>query len=123
MELLASMWDNLYFTPKGEINCGIVSCANWQTSILHHIGSTINFFSDLAIDTTLSLDPNMDLLGQFTAADVDVEPLHVRKTIYPPATFVGLFLEQDLMPMYEWNRLRCVIVDAGQEVDCRPTVD
>ena len=77
----------------------------------------------MAIDAALSLDPDADLLGPFTAADADVEPLHVRKTIYLPAPFVGLFLERDITPAEAWNRLHGAIVDAGQEVDFWPIVN
>ena len=46
----------------------------------------------LAIDAELARDLTMDLLGPFTDADAENEPLHVRKMIYLPTPFVGLFL-------------------------------
>ena len=98
MGMPASPWENLYFALKGDISCGACACANWQTASLNQIRATVHVCVDLAIDAELAADPDIDLLGPFTSTDVDVEPLRVRKTIYLPAPFFGIFLEQDLTP-------------------------
>ena len=96
MGLLVSLLDNLSLTSKGETTCGSVACANWQTASIHQIGSTVHILANLSIDTALVLDPDEDLLGPFTTAEYDMEPLCVHKTIYLCAPFIGLFLEWDL---------------------------
>ena len=51
------------------------------------------------IDSTLSANPNLDLLGPFTTGDADVEATRVHKTMYLPALFVEIFLEINLTPV------------------------
>ena len=53
---------------------------------------------------------------------MDVEPQHIHKMIYLPTPFVGIFLEQEIMPADAWTRLRGVIVDGGHEVDSWPKI-
>ena len=54
---------------------------------------------------------------------MDVEPQHIHKMIYLPTPFVGIFLEQEIMPADAWTRLRGVIIYGGLEVDFRPIID
>ena len=93
MGLLEFLWGYLSFTSVGGVTCGAVAYVNWKTASLHQIGSTVHVLTDLAIDAALSLEPDEDLLVPFTASDADMEPLCVRKAIYLPAPFTGLFLE------------------------------
>ena len=81
MRPMISLWDDLSFALKGDITCSAVICANWQTVSLHYIGATVHVLNNLAMDVVLAQDPDVDFLGAFTAAEVDVEPLRVRKTI------------------------------------------
>ena len=116
MGLPETPWDKLSFASKGGVTCGSIVCANWQTSSLHHIGSTVHVLIGLDIDASLAFDPYTDLLGLFTATNVDVEALRVSKTIYLPAPFVGFFLERDLTPMETCTHIHSAIMNAGQEV-------
>ena len=50
---------------------------------------------------------------------MDVEPLCVRKTIYLPEPFLGVFLERNLMPAEACTCLRGATINGGQEVDCQ----
>ena len=45
-----------------------------------------------AIDTSLSGDANVTLLGTYGAGDAGVEIIRCRKTVYVPAPYVGLLL-------------------------------
>ena len=65
----------------------------------------------MAIDVDLDNYTDANLLGPFTAADKDVEPLCIRMMIYLPASFVGLFIERYLMPAEAWTCLGSAIVD------------
>ena len=58
-----------------------------------------------AIDNALSANPELDLLGLSTKDNADIESIRVRKTIYLPAPYVGVFLERDLTPDKVWSRL------------------
>ena len=49
-----------------------------------------------------------------------MEAIHVRKTIYLPAPFVGILLEHYLTPVEAWSRLCGAIVNTGSTVDCNP---
>ena len=99
MGLPASPWDNRSFASKGDITCETIACANWLPEILHHIRATVHVPMGLAIDSALTDDLDTDLLGTFSSMDAKVEPLHARKTIYPPATFFGIFLNRDFTPV------------------------
>ena len=67
----------------------------------------------------MAQDPDTNLLGTFNAANANVETLRICKTIYLPAPFSGILLEQqDLMLAEVWDRLLCAIINRGQEVDC-----
>ena len=113
MGLPASPWDNSSLNSKGGIAYGTITCENWPPTSLHHIGATVQVPIDLSIDATLAANPDTKLLGPFYSTDMNVEPLRVRKTVYPPMPFVGLFLERYLMPLEAWNRLRSAIVNEG----------
>ena len=78
---MAFPWDDLSLVLKGGrggVACVTIACANYQTASLHHIGSMFHVLTDLAIKSVLAHDPDADLLGPFTAADVDVELLCMR---------------------------------------------
>ena len=77
----------------------------------------------LSINTALAADPDAHLLGPFNSTDVDVEPLCIFKTVYLPAPFVRLFLEQDLTTVDVWTHIRSVINDGGIEAGCHPIID
>ena len=68
MELMVSLWDDLYFALTGDVTCDAITCVNWHTTSLHHIGSTVHVLTDLAIDLELTVDVDADLMGPFTAA-------------------------------------------------------
>ena len=116
-------YDNLSFASKGGLTCGAGACANIKTSSLQQIDSMVHILKDLAIDADLAKDLDVDLLGPFTTVDTDVEPLRVRKTIYLPAPFVGLFLERDLTLAEACTRICGAILDRVQDVDCQTIID
>ena len=123
MGLPASPWDEGSFASKCSIACKTIACANWPLESLHHIGTTVYFPTDLSIDTVLTANPYIDLLGPFYYTDVNVEPLHIRNNIYLLTLFVGIFLEQDLTPIEAWTCICSDIVDGFLEVDCLPIID
>ena len=73
--LLTSLWDNLPFVLKEDITCGAGSCMNWQTESIHKIKGTLHVPMELSTDMALAQAPDAYLLGPFTTADADVEPL------------------------------------------------
>ena len=74
--------------------------------------------SAAAIDTSLSSDANVTLLGPYRAGDTGDEIIRCRKTVYVPAPYVGLLFCDDLTPVEVWNRLQGAIVDAAAEAAC-----
>ena len=50
MGLPASPWDDLSFMSKGDVTCSAVAFANWQTTSLHPIGSTVHVLTYLSIE-------------------------------------------------------------------------
>ena len=66
-----------------------------------------------SINTALAAEPDAKLLGTFTSTYANMEPLHIQKTIYLPASFVGIFLDWDLTPMEASTRVRGAIVKGG----------
>ena len=96
MRLPASHWGNGSFALKGDISCGTISCMKWPLASLRHIGDVVYVPMYLAIDTALTADPDTNLMGTFTSTEANAEPLCVRNTVYLPATFAGIFLDQDL---------------------------
>ena len=71
----------------------------------------------------MATNPEIDLLGPFTAYDTDMNSIHVRKTIYLPAPFMGILLERNLTPVEVWSFLRDTIVNAGATVDCQCVIE
>ena len=123
MGMPPSLWEDLYFALKGEVNCGVVVCANWMTASLHQIGVTVHILIAQAIDAALPAKPKLDLLGPFFAEGVDMDSIRVRKIIYLPAPFLGIFLERNLTPAEARSRLRGAIIDAGATADCCHIID
>ena len=76
-----------------------------------------------AIYAALSYGFEIYLLGPFATNAPDVDTIRIRKTIYLPALFVGIFLERDLAPVDAWSRLNSAIVDAGAMVHCQTIID
>ena len=90
MGMPPSPWYDLSFMLKGEVICGTFMCANWLTSILHHIGTAVHVSTAQAINFALAIK----LLGPFASGNSDMESIRICKTIYLPSPFVGIFLEQ-----------------------------
>ena len=111
MGMTASLWDNLFFTLKEDVTCDDITFVNCHTISLHQIGSTVHFLTYLAIDAALANDPDANLMGTFTATNTDVEPFRVHKIIHLTASFIGLFLKQDLTPAKVLICLHRAIVD------------
>ena len=122
MGMPTSPWDDLSFALKGKVTCGAVMCANWMTYRLHHIGITVHAPMAQEIDDALAADPDLYLMGQFVADDANLDSIHVRKTIYLAAPFVGILRERDLTPAKVWIRLLGSIVDSGAKVDFQPII-
>ena len=119
----ASPWDDGSLALKGDIICRKISCANWPLASLHQIGATVHVSTDLAIDAPLAADLETDLLRPFSSTDADVDPLRVRKTIYIPTPFVGLFLKRYFTSAEAWTHLCGSIITGGLEVYCCPIID
>ena len=49
-----------------------------------------------SIDVDPSVDPIVENIGPFSADDTGVETLHIYKTIYLPAPYIGIFLGSDI---------------------------
>ena len=99
MGLPASPWYDGYFSSKLDIYCSTIACRNLPLASLHQIGYTVYIPTDLAINTALEVDTDINLLGAFTSTYENVEPPHVCNTIYLSAPFVGLFLDWYLTPV------------------------
>ena len=94
----------------------------WDPTYLHP-ALAVYVMSAAAIDTFLSGDTNITLLGPFGAGDARVEIIRCRKTVYIPAPYVGLLFFADLSPVEAWIPLHGVSVDAAAEAACRPLID
>ena len=92
-------------------------CTKWLTINLHQIGATVKFLMLQAIDAVLAAKPELDLLGPFAVDDADVKAIHIKKTIYLLAPFVGIFLECNLTPILTWSCLYSAIINARAMVD------
>ena len=79
--------------------------------------------SAAAIDTSLSGDANLTLLGPYGTGYAGVEKIRCRKNVYVPAPYVGLLLCADLTMVESWNCFRGAIVDAAAEYACRPLIN
>ena len=123
MGMPTSPWDDLSFALKGKVTCGAVMCANWMTDRLHQIGVTVHAPMAQEIDDALAADPDIYLMGHFVADDTNLDSIHVRKTIYLAAPFVGILRERDLTPAKAWSCLRGSIVNASTMVGFRLTID
>ena len=124
MGLTASSWDDCSIVSNEYIAYGKLACSNWLMSSLHHIGAIVHVHTDLDIDVALTINPDTDLLGDFSSTNADVEPFRVPKKIYLLAPFVGIFLERVSHTLAEaWTSLRGAIVKGVHEVDCRPIID
>ena len=115
-------WDNGTFTNRVNVAYGTAPLANWDPTYLH-LAPDVHVTIAAAIDTLLAGDPNLTLLGPYRAGDVGIETIRCRKTVYVPASYVGLLLGEYLTPIEAWYRLREAIVDAASEEACRPVID
>ena len=68
-----------------------------MTSI-HQIGDSVYVVTAQVIESALSENLNLDLLGPLSADNSDMEVIRIKKTIYLPTPYVGIFLERDLTP-------------------------
>ena len=120
-----SQWDNKTFVNQGYVFYGIAPLAVWDPTYLH-LDPAVYVTSATTIDTSLTGDPNITLLGAYVAGDAGdagAEIIRCRKTFYVPAPYVGLLLSDDLIPVEVWNRLRGAIVYAAAEAACRPVIN
>ena len=107
---------------RADVSYGTAPLAVWDPTYLH-LAPAVYVPSAAAIDTSLSGDANITLLGPYGAGDAGVEIIRCCKTVYIPAPYVGLLLCADLTPVEVWNHLCGAIVDAASEAVCRPLID
>ena len=115
-------WDDGTFGNRGDISYGTATLAVWYPTYLH-IAPAVYVPSAATIDTSISGDANITLLGPYGAGDAGVEIIRCRKTVYVTAPYVGLFLCADFSLVEARNRLRGAIVKVAAEAACRPLID
>ena len=97
-------WDNGTFANRGDVSYGTATLSVWDPTYLY-LAPAVYLPSAAAIDTSLSGDANITILGPYVAGDAGVEIIRCRKTVYVPAPYVGLLLCADLSQVEAWNRL------------------
>ena len=117
-----SKWDGRTFANRVDVSYGTAPLSVLDPTYLH-LAPAVYMPSAAAIDTSLSGNPNVTLLGPYGAGDAGVEIICCCKTVYVPAPYVGLFLSADLSPVESWNRLCGAIIDAAAEAASRPIVN
>ena len=70
----------------------------WDPTYLH-LTPAVYVPSATAIDTSLSGDVIITMLGPYGAVDARMEIIPCCKTVYVPAPYVGLLLCSDLTPV------------------------
>ena len=118
----ARKWDNRTFANWGDVSYGTAPLVGWDPTYLH-LAPAVYVPSAAAIETSLAGNPNVTLLGPYVAGDVGVKIIRCRKTVYVPATFVGLLLSADLSLVEAWNGLWGEIIDNAAENAYRPIID
>ena len=100
----SSKWDDGTFANRGDVSYGTTPLAVWDPLYLH-LAPAVYVPSAATIDTSLAGNSKITLLGPYGAGDAGVEIICCRKTVYVPATHVGLLFSEDLSPVEAWNRL------------------
>ena len=118
----SSKWDDGTFANRGDVFYGTAPLDVWDPNYLH-CAPAVDVPSATTIDNSLAGDSNLTFLGSYSAGDAGVEIIYCCKTVYVPATYVGLLLSADFYPVEAWNRLRGEIVDAADKAACRPLID
>lgn len=73
------------------------------------------------IVTQLAADPDIDIMGPFTAGDANVEVVRTRNVVAIPFAYVQLFLAAErVTPRMYFERIYPVIVNDGNEQACLP---
>ena len=80
-------WGDRTFANCGNVAYGTSPLANWDPTYLH-LAPAVHVPSAAAIDASLAGDPNLTLLGPYSAGDVGVKTICCHKTVYVPATYV-----------------------------------
>ena len=98
MGIPPSPWDDLSFASKGKVACSTVRYDNFLMISIHQIGDSVYVVTAQVIESALSENLNLDLLGPLSADNSYMEVIRIKKTIYLPTPYVGIFLERDLTP-------------------------
>ena len=112
-------WDDGTFANRRYVSYGTAPLTLWDPTYLH-LAPAVYVPSATAINTSLSGDANVTLLGPYGAGDAGVEIIRCRKTVYVPAPYVGLLLCDDITKVEAWNHLHGEIFGAVAEAACRP---
>ena len=115
-------WDVGNFANRGDMSYGTAPLANWDPTYLH-LSPDVYVPSAAAIDTSLSGDANLTLLGPYGVVDAGAEIIRCCKTVYIPAPYVGLLLGTNLTLIEACNCLRGDIVKATAEDAYRPLIE
>ena len=118
----ANKWDDRTLSNRGDVSYSTATLAVWDLTYLH-LAPAVYVPSAAAVETYLSGNPNVTLLGPYGAGDAGVKIICCRKTVYVPEPYVGLLLSADLSPVEAWNRLRGATVDPVAEAACWPIID
>ena len=122
MGRLPCKWDNGTIANHIDVSYGTAPLAVWDPTYLH-LAPAVYVPSSAAIDTSLSGNTIITLLGPYGTGGAGVEIIRCLKTVYVPAPYVNLLMCAELTLVEAWNRLQGAIVDAAAEAACRPLIN
>ena len=87
-----SKWDDRTFANNGYVSYGTAPLAVWDLTYLQ-LSPAVYVPNVAAIDTYLDGDPNITLLGPYSAGDAGAEIIHCRQTVYVPSAVHRLIVK------------------------------
>ena len=76
----------------------------------------------VTINTILTAQPELELLGSYAQAEGSTELIKVCQTCYAPPHYIPLFLVKPLTPWATWDWVWGQVALEGQEVGCHALV-
>ena len=102
--LPATPWDDQIYAQKGELHHNQAVMVEWKSDYFHHqLNQQILAPTAATIDTTLTAQPELAILGPYAQAEPSTKLIKVRRTCFVPPRYVPLFLAGPIAPHEAWE--------------------
>ena len=116
--------NNKFFAFEGELVANSGHTVEIDTSVFNLFNNQLAVPTVNHITSSIASDPNLEMLGPYTANDAHTEPVKTRRIVPIPHFLAGLWMpfSEGITAKYFWETVYPAIQAAGFEADCKALI-